>query len=61
MRVKPILWLALAGLVAMAAGCTDSPRGSQSVAERNDITDRFLRSGPTSTGQIPAADGPVYP
>ncbi|WP_424931376.1 hypothetical protein [Amaricoccus macauensis] len=53
------LAIAVAFFVAACSGGTAPP--PMSVAERNEVTDNFLATSPTVSGEIPAADSPTSP
>jgi hypothetical protein len=61
MQFKFMLPLTAAGLAMLASACSDVGGRPRTTAERNEITDRFLRNDAMNTGQMPAAGTDQFP
>lgn len=48
-------------IVLLVAACSPTGAPPMTTAERNEVTDDFLSTGPLVSGGIPAADSPTSP
>ncbi|MEM8570725.1 MAG: hypothetical protein AAGG56_07410 [Pseudomonadota bacterium] len=62
-KMGRMLWVAGPGcLLFVLAACTDVDTPPQTVAEREEVIDEFLTTGPLVSGDIPSADqGAPFP